>query len=297
MKYISSTLLSVLLLTTACVETSTKDRPDVGDYNPPDSTEDTGPREEPLFTKSIGTSSTFEIATWNIENFPKSTSTVPTLAEIMKSWQLDLVAVQEIESGTELIRLADSLDGYQSLISEGGTFMKLGFLYRTDSIEVISQKDLFKSQGYIFPRPALEIQARIKQTDEVLTIISVHLKAKGDKKSQERRVAANKMLKDYVDTLISKDPNINLVILGDFNSQLDQPEMSPWTVGSGFEVETAELWEDNFYSYFVGRKSLIDHIVTRNFDLKEVKIATPYEDLQVYEEAISDHLPVVGISY
>jgi len=62
---------------------------------------------------NIGTDSTFDIITWNIENFPKQNSTVDYLLELIPIFDADIIALQEIESATDFQNLINSLDNYK----------------------------------------------------------------------------------------------------------------------------------------------------------------------------------------
>ena len=69
-----------------------------------------------------GSDRTFEIATWNIENFPKRTSTVSTVADIIASLDLDMLALQEVEDIDAFNELVERLRGYEGIIVGGGDF-------------------------------------------------------------------------------------------------------------------------------------------------------------------------------
>ena len=58
----------------------------------------------------FGSERTFEIVTWNIQNFPKSEHTVHYAANIMKAVDADLYALQEIEDVQAFYGLVDQLN-------------------------------------------------------------------------------------------------------------------------------------------------------------------------------------------
>ena len=70
--------------------------------------------EKNILIEPFGSENSFDIATWNIEHFPKNQDfTVPYLFQIIHDIDIDLIAVQEIDDKNLFMRLIDSLDGYQ----------------------------------------------------------------------------------------------------------------------------------------------------------------------------------------
>ena len=66
---------------------------------------------------SVGSSSTLDLATWNLENFPGFSSTPQDVADLIASLGLDLVAVQEIQSIAAVDELVARLPGYGGILS------------------------------------------------------------------------------------------------------------------------------------------------------------------------------------
>ena len=62
----------------------------------------------------IGTESTLDVITWNIENFPKQNDiTIDYLVKLINSMNVDIIALQEIESETDFQFLINSLENFQ----------------------------------------------------------------------------------------------------------------------------------------------------------------------------------------
>ncbi len=78
----------------------------------------------------LGTDTTLEIATWNIENFPKAgDSTVIRVRSLMARLDLDIYAIQEIADTLAFLQLLSGLPGYAGLYSRddyGSFYQKTG---------------------------------------------------------------------------------------------------------------------------------------------------------------------------
>ena len=70
-----------------------------------------------LFSQSLkdltfGEDNTFEVATWNLEWFPKNNQiTIDSVALIIQSLKIDVMAIQEIDDGLSFNTLKNSLPG------------------------------------------------------------------------------------------------------------------------------------------------------------------------------------------
>ena len=63
----------------------------------------------------LGTESTLDIITWNIESFPKQgDTTVDYLVKLIDSMHVDIIALQEIGNKTDLNNLVGKLEGWTS---------------------------------------------------------------------------------------------------------------------------------------------------------------------------------------
>ena len=73
---------------------------------------------------NIGTDSTLDIITWNIENFPKQdTVTIDYLSELIDSLDVDIIAMQEIwgnGASNSFQNLKNKLDGWDGYSNHQG---------------------------------------------------------------------------------------------------------------------------------------------------------------------------------
>ncbi len=258
---------------------------------------------------AVGRTDSVDIATWNIENFPKQTFTPSVMADMITSLRLDLIAVQEIEDTTGFTELVDRLDYHDAVLSTHtygtGDYQKIGLIYNTDILAVSDTKLIFTSEGYDFPRPPL--QATVTVDDGVhpvfdFIVIAIHLKAGTDYEDRERRKAAIVLLENYVTQLIDGTSDDEVIILGDFNEVLTNSQgldvMAPWLVAAdNYLIHTQALADADGVSWLPG-DMILDHVIsTPALDAEFAGTATRIPDLDSqygsYEPNVSDHLPVV----
>lgn len=253
---------------------------------------------------SMGTADGFEIGTWNIENYPKSTGSKAMVSSILNQLDVDVMAVEEISSEGAFKELVAEMPKFSGVLAGEGNgkdeAQNVGFIYRKADFTLVKSEALFETSTFAFPRPPLMIRLKpVKAGRAEIVAIAVHLKAFGDDKSQQRREIANGDLQNYVAELKAKEPALQIVILGDFNQPLIQESerkvFSPWFERAGsYTVRTDALVQRGDYSYFSGQYSLIDHIITTNdFLLAEPVIVKLQNVIPGYEANASDHLPVI----
>ena len=81
---------------------------------------------------SFGDDFSLDIATWNIEWFPKNNQvTINYIVEIINHLDLDILAIQEIDNILLFDQMLDSLPNYTGYY-ESNWFAGLGYIYKTD---------------------------------------------------------------------------------------------------------------------------------------------------------------------
>jgi hypothetical protein len=146
-----------------------------------------------------GSYNSFDLATWNIEHFPKDKRyTAYYLSRIIKAMDLDLIALQEIEDIDIFFTLIDSLEGYTGIVSRLPRYgQKLALIYKDDFISMITPFQIFTDDNWHFPRPPLVTYVMVKNQHQIVynfTLIVIHLKAFSDETSIRRRRGACQML-------------------------------------------------------------------------------------------------------
>jgi exonuclease III len=258
----------------------------------------------------LGTPEALDIGTWNIENFPLRSDTVERVAEIIAAMDLDLLAVQEIADVGAFQSLLALLPEYESVLSThtygGGSYQKIGFLYRRDLLFPDRVELLFENDTYAFPRPPMQVHFAVyAPNSRVLvldfTAIVVHLKAGGDDSDRTRRRLAVEDLDEHVRRQLADAGDEDVILLGDFNEAVDNPtSLSVWAPFTDapnlYQVRTMAL-STSAYSY-VPFARLIDHVVTTRSLDDELAGLLPtipplHQEITGYLGSVSDHLPVV----
>ena len=266
---------------------------------------------------SFGSDNSFEVVTWNIENFPKNQPlTLQYVLAIIEAMDADIIAIQEIQNYPVLDDLDTFLEDYTSY-SQSLDRAGLVFLYKHDAVQLNSAYELFTQapEWNNFPRFPMVIE--VTYANQEFVIINNHYKCCGnglldldDPWDQEtRRYTANLLLKQYIDTNL---PNDAVFVVGDLNDILTDPEIH--NVFTPFlndpesylfaDMDIAQGSVSNWS--FPNWPSHLDHILITN-ELFEL-YAMPGAGTQTimvdsylqggfneYDQNVSDHRPV-GIS-
>lgn len=264
---------------------------------------------------NFGTDSTFEICTWNIENFPKnSTTTLNYLKTLFDSLKIDFYALQEIKSVTDFNQLM-VMSNYQGATAPG-SFKDLAFLYNPNIIKNVTYQEILTTYSSFTSKPLL---IKFQYQNQNFNIINVHLKAFGDgildlnnpNDEETRRYYSCVYIKNYIDTYL---PDEKVIVLGDMNDILTDPQennvFTPFLSDpnnytfADMSIATSSSYYWSYPSpYNSSYKSHIDHILVTN-ELFEYlnKTSTIVKTLRIsdyllggwntYDANISDHYPV-----
>jgi len=183
---------------------------------------------------------TFRVATYNLENYDvlrpnqavKSPESKAKVRESIRALRPDVLALQEIGSAAALTELqsalkAEGLDLPCSVCIQGSdTNSHVAVLSRwpfTASNPFTNADFLLGRRRFHVTRGFCEVELRVN-TNYSLVLIAAHLKSKlasPHADEAELRLEEAKLLRDRVDTRLNTDPEINLVVLGDFNDTKD----------------------------------------------------------------------------
>ncbi len=254
---------------------------------------------EPIVTP-IGNKNYFEIATWNIEWFPKNNAkTVNLVKDIIRDIDIDLIAVQEIASIKSFNTLVDSLPGWKGVLSNdqysNGTYQKTGILYKSDFISISSVYNIFENDSYPFPRPPLSAYVEIKDINGVqynFSVIILHLKAFSGDSNEQRRKEAILKLEDFISNEIDNGADADFIVLGDWNDRVSDAENDNVFLPFLDKPDQYSLITENF-------TTLIDHILITSGSLDEygsgeTEVLDLQKQLYNYSSDVSDHLPVMA---
>ena len=103
---------------------------------------------------SFGEDNSLDIATWNIEWFPKNGQiTVGYVTEIIEQLDLDIIAIQEVDNTVLFDQLLDNLPAYTGYY-ESEWFAGLAYIYKTEVVEINDIYEIYTTSPYwsAFPR-------------------------------------------------------------------------------------------------------------------------------------------------
>ena len=261
---------------------------------------------------SFGDEHSLDIATWNIEWFPKNNQiTVNYVIEIVNSLEFDIFGIQELDDTTMFNEMLDSLPSYSGHY-ESSWFAGLAYLYKTDLVEINDIFEIYTNSLYwnAFPRSPMVMDFSF--AGENYFIINNHFKCCGDGildfndeyDEENRRYTAMNLLKIYIDENLS---NEKVILLGDLNDDISesyQNNIFQDVLNDSDHYQFADLFiaQGNSSNWsFPNWPSHLDHILITNelFDgLDIVEVNTIKIDDYInggwteYNQNISDHRPV-----
>ena len=255
---------------------------------------------------SINNVNGLDVITWNCEFFPANGDlTIDALSEAVIEMNPDIVAFQEIKKRGWFSKLMMYLPEYDFIISQQSSFMDQAIIYKKDLFDLVARKELFAENDYFFAgRPPLQCDLLFKENNQKLSIINLHMKC-CDSGLQRRKLAA-KQLYDYVKENINNSLSNQYIILGDWNDDLkddigehcfdsfinDNTMFFP-TLDITYDLEQASYPKEpyvSFLDHILVSNSLVDG---KNYIVKTIPIDEYMGGYDIYEEYISDHMPVL----
>tara|TARA_R110002051_G_scaffold15064_2_gene47620 strand:+ start:7428 stop:13370 length:5943 start_codon:yes stop_codon:yes gene_type:complete len=257
---------------------------------------------------------------------------------IIQKLNADVYAVEEISDDVLFAQMVSELPGYDYVLSdavsypndETGTQQKVGFIYNTETVSVVDTKPLLstihpyynggddsalvdypvadKTRFYASGRLPFMMTAdvTIEGITKQFSIVALHARANGSTDSQERydmRKYDVEVLKDTLDTQYSAS---NLIVLGDYNDDIDFTVADNVTTTIttydeyvndplNYTFVTSTLSANDYRSY-VFRENMIDHIMVSNevtpiYINESVSVGYEFYDSD-YTTTTSDHFPV-----
>lgn len=295
-------LLCATLLLSGCGESDTKQ---IVEPPPPDAN-----RFEGL---TFGTAGSFEIVTWNLHNFPSTTLSVEYAAQALRAIDADIVALQEIVSGTRFSALDDSLAGWSGYRATGAPAdQNLALLWKDATVAPLGAPyEIYTDEYYAFPRSPLVLECEVG--GDTLLVVVNHFKAYDDnvidfgnpEDNEYRRVMACALLDAWIH---DEHPGAAVIVLGDLNDKLiDPPAYNVFQLW----LDAPELYRFADMPLATGPSSgwswrysgHLDHILvtSRLFpaveaagaEVRTLRLESYLENAwNEYETHLSDHLPV-----
>ncbi len=268
----------------------------------------------PFAAGRVGTDSTLEVMTWNIENFAKRGAvTADYVIQAIEGLQVDVIALQEIESSTYFNQVREGLQEWTGDRATSASYsINLAFLYPVDGpVQVNAVYEILTSYGRELPRSPFVLEGNFLGTDFV--VINNHYKCCGnniidesDRYDEElRRRDASLLIDDFIRTNF---PDRAVIVVGDLNDELtDSPQSNVFQnfidAPDMYRFADMAIAEANVEWSYPKWPSHLDHILITQqlFDAQQrndalIQIA-PLDKLMgqwsIYEKNVSDHLPVV----
>ena len=257
----------------------------------------------------FGTESTFDVITWNIENFPKQNSiTVDYLAELIPLLDVDIIAMQEIGDDDYFNQLVDQLNGWSGFRT-GGSW-GLAYIYKSEVI-INRIEEIQALDNYNLTRTPLLME--LEWEGENVYIINNHYKCCGNgtieieyDDEEYRRLQSCILTKIYIESNLDEK---NVILVGDLNDELTDEESV--NVFQNFIIDSTNYkFVDMDIAYssssnwsYPSWPSHLDHILITNelFDefenegssVQTIRLEEYFDNgWTEYENYISDHRPV-----
>ncbi len=263
---------------------------------------------------TFGTESALEIATWNIEWFPKAgETTINAVSDVIEAIEMDVWAIQEIDDTTAFTSMVNELEGYEYILMDGW-FGGLVYVYNAATIEIIDAYEIFTESPFWSPLPRSPLVLHFEHNGLDYHAINNHYKCCGngtiewedDGDEEMRRLEASTLIESYVAENLADE---RVIVLGDLNDLIDEPASSnvfqPFTDAPESYLFTdmdIAMGSSNGWS-FPGWPSHLDHILISNelFDAWEGE-GSLVETIDIamhlpggwweYDQTMSDHRPV-----
>ncbi len=262
---------------------------------------------------SFGDDSSLDIATWNIEWFPKNgQTTIDYVVQILNQLDLDILAMQELDDQELFDQMVEDLNNNYVGYYESSWFAGLAYIYNSEVVQINSIYEIYTTSQYwsAFPRSPMVMDMNFM--GENYFIINNHFKCCGDgnfdasddSDEETRRYNAINLLKDYIDTYLFDK---NVIVLGDLNDDIAESIQN-----NVFQNVLDDFENFTFVDYDIANEnssdwsyptwpSHLDHILITN------ELFDEYENSEVltikideyldggwneYDYNVSDHRPV-----
>jgi hypothetical protein len=292
---------------------------------------------------SLDPDASFDVVNWNIEWFSGTNGPTDDLLQeknaltLMRKMDADVYACTEIVDTLAFKALVDSLGSkvgdYKYFVSKYAsnasdinsvnyaTGQKLAFAYRASIVTPIKVEPIFYTADASAPiynfwasgrfPYMMEADVKMNGITKRITFIVIHAKAQNSTDAYLRRQNAAIALKSYMDTNLSK---ANIVLLGDFNDDLDFTIAPAADTGGDFPKSSYSVIVDDSVNYIaltlplsrLGERStasfpnVIDHVMVSD-DFFPTYVQGTAQILNELSQIIpsfpsttSDHYPVLS---
>ena len=275
----------------------------------------------------VGNDTLCDVACWNVEWFGDA-SQGPTnevtqynnIKTVISNTEIDVWGLCEVSDASTFYNLLNELPSYQGVLSTYSQTQKTALIWNKELFELMSSAlitdpnnsdfyNAFASGRYPFE---VVLRAKTYPFDSVYFYV-VHLKANSgsaDQASYNRRANASSYLQQFLN---SQRANKKIIVLGDFNDDIDQSVVK---INGSYLTSPYENFKNDSTRYFFPSKQLslagettypnytpinmIDHVLTSrvlsdSFYVKQSAAVLKQFSAQIsnYLSTTSDHYPVL----
>ncbi len=266
---------------------------------------------------------------------------IANVTTVLQNINADIYGVEEIADDNAFNTLVANLPGYDKIVSDRWSYsftapdpnfppQKIGFIYNTSAVQVVSSRVMFAKlyddvrtgntsllPGYPTTggnTPAnfwssgrlpfmVTFDVTIDGFKKRVRAVVIHAKSGSAQADYDRRKYDVKVLRD---SLVANYANDNIILVGDYNDDVDVSIAAPTNTESTFKSFVDDVANFNSLTYtisqagavsFPNSSSFLDHIITSN-ELTNAYVpnSIAIEDARAYVSnyinTTSDHLPV-----
>ncbi len=272
---------------------------------------------------SGGAGTALKIADWNVHNLfddqqesdedvvstKEYNDHIDAIAATLGPHDPDIIVFAEVENERALNDISDAMGNgaYTATLIPGNDtrHVHIGVLSRVPFSDVVSHKDdEFVLMGtpaptYKYVRDCLEMHLNFGGREIVL--LGIHFRSKGNPDANppvpddaEKRYAEAEHTRSIADGLTAADPNLALLVLGDFNDTPDSYTFKAVAREDYIDAPSLMPAAEAYTYIYNGTKELIDHqLMNPNMALllDETSVVIPH-DASVSDA--SDHYPIIA---
>ena len=262
---------------------------------------------------------------------------ISNVTNVIKTISGDIYAVQEVADDAAFNQLVSNLPGFSGMLANKWSYsfdppdanfppQKIGFIYNSSTVQLVSSRVMFSqlydavragNSGLLpgYPTTAssfwssgrLPFMATFDVTVAGVTkrvrVVNIHAKSGSATGDYNRRKYDVKVLHD---SLIANYANDNIILLGDYNDDVDVSIGAPTNPESTYKVFvdnttnfnslTLAISQTGAFS-FPSSSSFLDHLTTSNeltnsYISNSIIVEDPRTYISNYVNTTSDHLPV-----
>lgn len=181
----------------------------------------------------IGTDSTLDVATWNVEwfgdslNGPSNEATqLKNVSEVIANMDMDVMGLCEISNAGYWAKLQANLPQYGAVITTYSQTQKTALLYKKSMFRLLYSKSILLAFDYEFASGRFPLEVALESqwgsNKDTLYFWVIHLKANTGSTAEklasyDRRAKAAEELKNYLEP----KKRWKGIVLGDWNDDLD----------------------------------------------------------------------------